>query len=146
MNLAAVIGIIAGLAGVVALWVNLIQLRQSRSINQKLLDILPSMDCTALDRSANTSKASQLSFIMEQGMALADIDGAIDAPPEIIHRALRDATRRGKVSLVVINGIADEVPGVGTARVQIPLFFKGGIDPSLRADQLMIDRLFDGIK
>ena len=136
-DIAAWIGAGAGALGViVAIWQLFGPPATGRAIRQQILDALPAAPHIATMRA-----------YLDRGADWAGLVGSLSLPHSVIHKSLDRLVKENRVQIAIARDVADgSHPGVAAGtQMQVPVFFKGGISPSLRASDAEVEKLMKAL-
>jgi hypothetical protein len=113
----------------------------SRNARQQVLTVLPTFPSRPNNQSMQT-------FLMANGTDWSTLVGSLAVPVTDIQKAMQQLIKERRVQVAIISGIADNShPGVPAGiPIKIPLFFKGGIDPSVRATDEEVEQLMNDLR
>jgi hypothetical protein len=107
----------------------------SQKIREAILRELPNPVPLPIDELSSWRYEEKVAYITSNALDTADLEAKIDAKPKEIHKALISLIRTGKLQTFIYKGIAEagnpSIPE-GT-EMRLPLFYKGGLPPSLRS-------------
>lgn len=121
-----------------------------RGARQELLSEVPRFERRGWDEleRAHASEEERSNFLLNTGFALSDVEATLQSPRRYIYRALRRLIRDGKIEICVVRGVADgshpQIPA--GPKIVIPLAFRGGVVPSLRATAEEHAMIFESLK
>lgn len=105
----------------------------SRKARQQILDTLPNPATKTLGLVYDVEE--ERDYIMQNGLDASTLEGRLEANSAAIYKAMRKLVAENKVQIFILKGVIDgSHPNVPAGSpFKMPIFFKGGMNPSLRA-------------
>jgi len=150
MEWMAIVGTVAAVLGVIVAIPPAIEVigGRQRKAQQEVLNALPNPAPRRIGVAGVRSDEDDAAYIEENGLDVSSLESRLARPAKDIHEALRTLVKQHKVQIMIIRGIIDndDHPDIqqGT-KIAIPIFFKGGMNPSLRATDSESESIISGI-
>ncbi len=83
-------------------------------------------------------------YLERNSLECSQLEGRIAVKPKALYKGLKTLVREGKVQVFIIHGVAADDANSTIAKgsyLSLPMFFKGGMNPSLRADPSEVEKI-----